>query len=79
VAQNWTNWNGPWTSQLKLHAAGFLGYSDGLLAARGHRGVYWSSRQSSASEGLYLTFISALSGMDHYFKGFGFSVRCVKD
>lgn len=79
MAQNWTNWNGPWSSGLKLHAAGFLGYNDGLLSARGHRGVYWSSTQQTTTEGWYMTFISELSGMDYFFKGFGFSVRCLKD
>jgi uncharacterized protein (TIGR02145 family) len=77
--QNWTNWNGPWASQLKLHAAGFLGYSDGQMSSRGHRGVYWSSTQNTSTNGWYLTFISELSDMDYYFKGFGFPVRCIKD
>jgi uncharacterized protein (TIGR02145 family) len=79
AAQNWINWQGPWDSGLKLHAAGFLGYSDGSLSARGNRGVYWSSTQNSTEEGWFMTFYSELSGSDYYDKEFGFSVRCIKD
>ena len=37
---NWTDWNGPWNSGLKLHAAGCLNNSDGSLYYRGSRGFY---------------------------------------
>lgn len=76
---NWTNWNGPWDSELKMHAAGFLNANDGMVSSRGHRGVYWSNAQNSNTEGWYLTFISGLGSMDYYEKAFGFSVRCIKE
>ena len=33
----WTDWNGPWNSALKMHAAGYLLVSDGSLDYRGSR------------------------------------------
>jgi hypothetical protein len=79
AAANWTNWNGPWESKLRLHAAGLLEHSSGTLSAAGHRGVFWSNTQRTATEGWYLSFIEQLSSMDYYFKGYGFPVRCLKD
>jgi hypothetical protein len=35
---NWTNWNWPWNSGLKLHAAGGLDENDGLFYDRGSSG-----------------------------------------
>ena len=37
---NWTNWNGPWNSALKMHAAGGLLFTDGSLVNRGSIGSY---------------------------------------
>jgi hypothetical protein len=77
-AGSWTNWNGPWSSVLKLHAAGCLDY-DGLLYGRGSHGYYWSSSQADANVGRNLSFDSGLSGMGTYSKIYGFPVRCVRD
>ena len=76
----WTNWNGPWGSGLKLHVAGNLGNSDGLLYDRGSLGFYWSNTQNSTTSGWPLRFLSGYSGMNnYYFKANGFSLRCLKD
>jgi uncharacterized protein (TIGR02145 family) len=74
----WNNWNGPWTSGLKLHAAGYLNYSDGSLHERGSYGYYWSGTQNSTTLGWSLFFGSVESFMYNYFKAGGFSVRCLK-
>ncbi len=77
---NWTNWNGPWNSGLKMHAAGNLNFSDGSLNVRGSYGIYWSSTQNSASFGWNLYFGSGSSKMDNgNFKATGFSLRCLRD
>ena len=75
----WTNWNGPWGSGLKLHAAGYLNGNDGLLYTRGSNGRYWSSTQNDPSIGLDLLFNSGYSLMDIPLKAYGLSVRCVRD
>ncbi len=76
----WTDWNGPWGSGLKLHAAGYLGFSNGSLGSRGSYGYYWSSTQTVATNGWYLGFNSGGGGMGNYpTKASGFSVRCVRD
>ena len=75
----WTDWNGPWNSGLKLHAAGFLMYSDGSLYDRGSNGNYWSSAQGAAYSGWSLSFVSGGSFMFNANKAGGYSARCVRD
>jgi len=75
---NWTNWNGPYGSALKLHAAGYLGISDGSLNNRGSSGHFWSSTQYSPTSGWSLRFSRSYSGMDTNGKAFGFSLRCLR-
>jgi hypothetical protein len=75
----WTTWNGPWTSLLKLHAAGRLNSTDGTLANRGLNGIYWSSTQSSEEMGWRLNFNSGACSASTIGKPYGFSVRCIKD
>jgi hypothetical protein len=76
----WTNWNGPWSSNLKLHAAGYLYCSDGSLRHRGLYGGYWSTTHSDAVYSWYLAISSGISYVyDDGIKTYGFSVRCVRD
>ena len=78
----WTNWNGPWNSPLKIHAAGYLlDYNNGALADRGTYGYYWSSTQVAAlhSDGRNLGLSSGSCQMMGGFKSWGQSIRCIKD
>jgi len=76
---NWTNWNGPYGSALKLHAAGYLLYSGGSLSNRGSGGYYWNSTQGNATYGWDLAFNIGGSYLGNDLKAFGFSVRCLHD
>ena len=76
---NWTNWNGPWDSDLKLHAAGNLNSSTSGLFSRGSNGYYWSSSQSDSYFSWNLTFLSSYSHMDDNSKSNGFTLRCIKE
>ena len=76
---SWTDWNGPWSSGLKLHAAGYLGYTNGLLNSRGAAGTYWSSAQNAPSAGWNLTIMSGTSFIDVNSKAGGISLRCIRD
>ncbi len=76
---NWTTWTGPWSSGLKLHAAGYLDYNNGWSIDRGFAGNHWSSSQYNSLNGWGLNFNSGYSGMNHSYKALGFSVRCIKD
>jgi hypothetical protein len=78
-AGGWTNWNGPWSSGLKLHAAGYLDNSNGSLYGRGSYGYYWGSTQYGSSGGWHLDFSSGYSSMSYDYKAYGFSVRCLRD
>ncbi|MCX6276496.1 MAG: hypothetical protein NT004_00185 [Bacteroidetes bacterium] len=75
----WTNWNGPWGSGLKLHAAGVLNDSGGSLNYRGSGGNYWSSTQNSSTHGWNLGFNSGASITSYNVKASGFSLRCLRD
>ncbi len=76
---NWTNWDGPYGSALKLHAAGALLNSDGSLYRRGSYGYYFSNTQNDATNGLGLKFSSGASSVGSNSKAYGFSIRCVRD
>lgn len=78
TAGGWTNWNGPFNSLLKLHAAGFLNNITGELFSRGSIGNYWSSSQSSTTLGNRLYFNQTNVNTIDDFKTYGFSVRCIK-
>ncbi|MCX6276534.1 MAG: hypothetical protein NT004_00375 [Bacteroidetes bacterium] len=78
VAGSWTNWNGPWTSGLKLHAAGVVGTA-GNLFIRGVYGYYWSSSQLGLIWGKFLEFDSASSIMFNGAKSQGYPLRCLRD
>jgi len=75
----WIDWNGPWDSALKLHAAGNLSHSDGSLNDRGMSGYYWSGSQSDVSNSWYLYFYSGSSGTPSFNKALGFPIRCLRD
>ncbi|MDX9905064.1 MAG: PKD domain-containing protein [Bacteroidales bacterium] len=75
----WNNWVGPWTSALKLHAAGFLKYLNGSLDDRGNIGIYWSGSGHSGLTGLYFYFNISSCGIEDEPRSSGFSVRCIKD
>jgi hypothetical protein len=75
----WIDWGGPWSSLLRLHAAGDLEYYDGYLYWRGSYGFYWSSSKGNLTISGNLVFCSSFSNMNYMDKALGFSVRCLKD
>jgi len=75
----WTNWNGPWNSALKMHAAGCLSQTNGGLNDRGSAGLYWSSTQYSNTMSRNLAFTPSQGCADMEFKSEGLSLRCIKD
>ncbi len=81
AAGNWNNWNGPWNSALKVHAAGGIWYNNGSLFQRGEGGGYWSSTQYNASNGWSLRFANWGSLIDYYdiYKPLGYTLRCIKE
>ncbi|MEI7897871.1 MAG: hypothetical protein WCJ26_12605, partial [bacterium] len=79
IATGWSDWNGPWNSVLKLHAAGYLLDSNGSLINRGSIGNYWSIGVANNSMAYYLNFGSGGSSLTYGPKSFGLSLRCIKD
>ncbi len=77
----WANYTDTYNSVLKLHAAGFLNYSNGSLSSRGSLGFYWNSTQNDANTfyGWYLFFSSGTSLNDYRYKACGQPLRCLKD
>jgi hypothetical protein len=74
----WNNWNGPWNSGLKIHAAGNIYCTDGLLYYRGYYGFYWSGTQNYNSSGMFLWFYSLNLYPSNLPKADGFSIRCLR-
>ncbi|MCX6269128.1 MAG: T9SS type A sorting domain-containing protein [Bacteroidetes bacterium] len=73
----WADWNGPWNSGLKLHAAGLIDYSSGSMSSRGYGGFVWSTTLLNITNSWYFTFHAGGSDMQSYYKSFGFSLRCL--
>jgi len=80
-----TNWNSPNTGA--TNSSGFTalpgGYrnTDGTFASIGINAPFWSSSQSSAESAWYrdLSYNNADAFRNNKAKGYGFSVRCVRD
>ncbi len=80
ASNSWVNWDGPWNSLLKMHAAGRIYYNDASLGLRGVHGAYWSSSQGgSATYGYSLYFFNNSCVGNIYYKSMGFSIRCIRD
>ena len=76
----WYTWYGPWGSDLKLHAAGYLQAGWGGLAGRGTGGWYWSSTQNGNSQAFILDFNGSTCLVHgNYEKAYGWACRCLKD
>ncbi|MFZ4548767.1 MAG: hypothetical protein ACOYN4_15070 [Bacteroidales bacterium] len=76
---NWYTCDAPFSSDLKLHAGGYLDLSDGSLENRGFNGLYWSSTQHDESYGWTLDFACATSFISWLYKANGYTTRCLKD
>ena len=79
IGMAWSTWQEPWNSMLKLHAAGYLENTYGMLTSRGTEGYYWSSTQASASTAWFLFFNSLSLYFDNNNKSYGFPVRCLRE
>ena len=67
-------------STLKLTVAGARGYADGVLISMGNVGSYWSTTLNGVYVCSFLfssTIALVRTGADY--RGYGFSVRCIKD
>lgn len=79
---NWTNWNGPYASLLKMHAGGQLNNTTGALQFRGTTGYYWSSNMytglpTMAYQLWFNSTSSAVSGTAN--KTFANTLRCISE
>ena len=78
-----THWNTPNTGA--TNESGFTalpgGFRDYGLGGIGYTGYWWSSTEVSADHawGRFLIYDAGVVLRDAFYKGFGFSVRCVKD
>lgn len=77
--QYWLNSNDAFKSVLKLHQAGYLYYSNGVVGNRGSYGYYWSGSQYTSSSAFYLYLYSGNSYLENTNKAYAFPLRCIKD
>ena len=78
--QSWNsnNRSGAFSSPLKLPAAGGRNYSDGSIGALGSNGYYWSSSVDGTFS-YQLSFNISDANVFSIMRGFGMSVRCIKN
>ncbi len=76
--EQWTNWNGPWNSALKLHAAGFISLT-GDLSNIGVQGYVWSNLQGDWNVGWYMRWSVDASTCAGNYKAYALPMRCAKD
>ncbi|MFH1120690.1 MAG: hypothetical protein V1775_12785 [Bacteroidota bacterium] len=76
---NWNNYVDGFNSELNLHLAGLLDYSNGSLLYRGANGYYWSSSRSNAASGWALVFGFGDIYIDNNSKTGGHSIRCIRE
>jgi hypothetical protein len=78
--QNWTSSTNTYASVLKLHQAGEIEYSNGVLYNRGSYGYYWSSTQyPNSSNGSDMYIYNGYSDVTYINKAYALSVRCLRD
>jgi hypothetical protein len=73
----WSKWNGPWYSELKLHAAGSI-VSDEIFY-RGSEGYFWSSSQRDSFYGWELYFNRDRLNVNFNTKALGNTIRCLRE
>jgi uncharacterized protein (TIGR02145 family) len=76
--QSWTtkNSSGAFSSPLKLPAAGYREYSDGVI--RPNVGSYWTS-QTNGTGSVSVDFASSSAQLFNSARGYGSSIRCIKN
>ena len=76
-AGGWTNWSGPFSSLLKLHAAGLLYYTNGSLSSRGDYTMIWTGTQYNTTQSNHLQYYQYDGGIYPDRKAFAYPVRCL--
>jgi hypothetical protein len=76
---SWTDWEGPWNSDLKMHAAGILLNGDGSLNGRGSIGHYWSNSQGNNTNSWSLDFQNNYCNIVNDVKSYVYTLRCLRE
>jgi len=75
----WDNYTEAFASDLKVHAAGYLGDNNGVLYNRGSYGLYWTNAQYDNTRGRFLIINNSNSDISQGLKSAGGTIRCIKD
>ena len=73
------NSDGAFASPLKFTTAGYRAYNTGVLTYVGSYGYYWSSTIYSSNQARSFYFYASSAANTTNYRGYGFSVRCIKD
>jgi hypothetical protein len=79
VQGGWNEWNGPWNSGLKIHAAGYILDTNGSLISRGVTSSFWSSVQSGLAFGIYFWVRIDYISTTYNYKARGYTLRCLRN
>jgi hypothetical protein len=75
----WDNYTETFSSVLKIHAAGYLYYTNGNLNFRGTVGAYYSSSQYDNIKAYGMVIGSNFCATGYDYKSYSYPVRCLKD
>ena len=80
AVRNTNGYYNNFSSELKLHAAGYLAYNNGALTDRGTGHHYWSSDYSDATFArAYVIFPPNTYTLSNNNQIAGFTLRCIRD
>jgi len=76
---SWASSTQAWGSELKLHAAGYLDGTTGILSGRGSSGSFWSGTQYGTQKGWNLLFQSGSCAVYYLGKEQASPIRCIRE
>ena len=80
TSEGLTSFESVYSSDLVLHAPGYIVYNTGILSGRGTNSRHWSSTSQASTTAYFIrTYSGTAPYMSYFFKEHGFPLRCVRD
>ena len=79
TSEGLTSFESVYSSDLVLHAPGYIVYNTGILSGRGTNSRHWSSTSQASTTAYFIrTYSGTAPYMSYFFKEHGFPLRCVR-
>ncbi len=76
--QYWISGTDAYNSVLKLHSAGMLNNTNGVVTGRGSYGRYWSTVRYNSNNAYFLDLYNG-SAMSYFSKAYALPLRCIRE